>query len=64
MQTRGYRFDRRGAMFVRGFAEGLRIKFERLQSELPEGECVIGAEGANHLTGIVAHALLGAVFAP
>jgi hypothetical protein len=36
---------------------------ERLQPEMPEGGGVFRAEETDHLTGIVAHAPLRAVFA-
>jgi hypothetical protein len=41
----------------------LRVLLERLQSEMPERGGVFRAEETDHLTGIVAHAPLRAVFA-
>ena len=49
IETRGHCFDRRSAMFVHRFAEGLRILMECLQSELPESAGVVRTEDTDHL---------------
>src|ERR1035438_920354 len=54
----GHRFNRGGAMFVRRFAEGLRMLMERLQSELPEYGGVFSAEDTNHLRLVYKHDLM------